>query len=220
MLSILQPLLWRWYKYNSRRKRTYRHDGLSIVLLPGIFHPGRLYSTKNLYRFAKTIDIQEKRVLELCAGSGMIALDCARRNAVTFASDIQVQALQSIEESIDINQLNIQLKLSDAFDGFSDELFDVMFINPPYYNEDPKDTIEYAFYCGAEFDFFNKFFSKLAMHIHSNSQIFMILADNCDCEQIINIAEQNSFEMTVVKKIKHLTEVNIIYKIIKNERIN
>jgi len=219
MLSILQPFLWRLYKFNSRRKRVYRYDGLLIVLMPEIFHPGYLYSTKNLYQFAKGIDVQNKTVLELGAGSGMIALDCARRNATVYASDIQEKALQSMKESMTKNKLKLQLQLSDVFDGFSKELFDIIFINPPYYNKDPKHTLEYAFYCGAEFDFFTKLFSKLTMHIHLNSQVYMILADNCDCETIINISKQNSFKMNVVKKIKHLTEVNYIYRISKNEQV-
>lgn len=213
MLSKFQPILWRLYKWYARRKRVFRYDGLSIVLLSGIFHPGLLYSTKNMYRFIQSIDIHEKTVLELGAGSGMIALDCARRNAIVYASDIQQQALQSIKESMQINDLNIHLKLSDVFSGFSNEVFDLIIINPPYYNKDPKDSLDHAFFCGTEFEFFQKLFSNLNLHIRTSSQVFMILADNCDLEQINSIAIKNSFSMKTVKKIKQLTEVNFIYEI-------
>ena len=85
-------------------------------------------------------------VLDLCTGSGCIAISVAKYNpniSVT-AVDISSKALSVAKENSTINNVNNQIKFieSNMFSNIIDKKFDIIISNPPYVTADEYKSLE------------------------------------------------------------------------------
>ncbi len=211
--KIIQPLLYKGYRWYLKKKRWYRYDGLSICIYPSVFHPGLLWTTKQLLAFVQQLDIKEKRVLELGAGSGLIALWASRAGAITSASDINPAAIQSMQESAQRNRLALELFHSDLFDNIPPQAFDYILINPPFYPEKARDDRERAFFCGPDFAYFRRLFTVLNSFQSPAGEVYMILTDDCDLDTIIQLAEEENWYFKLKVEHQRWGERQLIYQL-------
>ena len=89
----LQPLL---KKYLSK-PRNYRYQELNLVIYPGVFHPGFFFSTQFLLKQLSQLELKDKRVLELGAGSGLISFVVKQMGGIITASDISENVVRNIK---------------------------------------------------------------------------------------------------------------------------
>ncbi len=104
----------------------------SDVLCP---RPETEYLVEEVSRLIKQDNLQA--VLDLCTGSGAIALVVKRDNpnvAVT-ASDISEKALMVAKQNAEQNNLHVDFVASNLFDNINGE-FDLIVSNPPYIKTD------------------------------------------------------------------------------------
>lgn len=212
-LRSIHPLLKRLVNLYLSRPRNYKHKGFVIKVLPGIFHPGLFFSTKIFIEFLETIELKNKEVLELGAGSGLMALFCAQKQAVVTASDINPIAIEGIKQNARTNKQNIEAVVSDLFDDLLANKFEVILINPPYYPRTPKKMNEHAWFCGHEFEYFHKLFRQLGEISSTKFAAFMILSEDCQMEKILSIAKENNLVNEQVYSKRIMMEHNYIFKI-------
>lgn len=84
-----------------------------------------------------------KRVLDMCTGSGCIAVSiakCAAPKSVT-AADISKGALDTAKENARLNGVDINFIQSDIWSSIEGK-YDVIVSNPPYITEDEMKTLE------------------------------------------------------------------------------
>ena len=206
-----QPLLKRYLA----KERTYKYNGLQLRIHPGVFHPGFFFSTKLLLSQLDTIPMKGKKLLEMGAGSGLIAMSAAQKKAIVTATDINPVAVEYLYRNSRTNNTNINILEADVFDGVPPAAFDIIAINPPYYKKDPQNFAEHAWYCGENGEYFKKLFARLAGYIHNESKVLMVLCDGCDIEMIASFGRENFFTMTCILTKKNLVETNYIYSITK-----
>jgi release factor glutamine methyltransferase len=78
------------------------------------------------------LEAEGKKVLDLCTGSGAIAIAVALESrAEVTASDISEEALKVAEDNAKLNGANIKFVNSDMFKNIS-EKYDIIVSNPPY----------------------------------------------------------------------------------------
>lgn len=75
----------------------------------------------------------ESLVLDLCTGSGAIAIAVNKKsNALVCAVDISDGALELAKENAELNNVNIEFIKSDLFENLSGKKFNLIISNPPY----------------------------------------------------------------------------------------
>ncbi len=194
---LISPFLRRLTRWYLSRPRLYHWNDLTILVSPGVFHPGLFFSTNVLLEYLEREEIRSRRVLELGAGTGLLSIVCARRGAIATASDVSKVALQNIRENLRRTQTTAEVIESDLFDAIPPSPFDFIIINPPYYPRDPVNDSERAWYCGKGFEYFQKLFGQLnSMHIAG--RILMVLSEDCDITSISSIAAKQQFEGRVI----------------------
>lgn len=209
---IAYPFLSFWYKQSAKRTRIYQEFGLTLHILPSVFHPGLFLSTHVFIEFLEHITVHKKRFLELGAGSGLIAFVAAQKGAIVTATDINPQAIKGLKENAERNQININVINSDLFEHVHPMDFDLIFINPPYYAKNPTNDLEKAFYCGEDFNYFRRLFEQLnACPINQFPTSYIILSEDSDLAKITTIAKEQHFSLKEHFKRKKLAELSSIY---------
>ncbi|MEL6832904.1 MAG: methyltransferase [Bacteroidota bacterium] len=209
---LLQPILWRAYRWYGRKERRYRMDDLTLFLAPSVFHPAWMLTTRTMTEFALRQNITDKNVLELGAGNGFLALSCQRAKAHVTATDINPAAIASLRKSSAYNQLPISIIESDLFEQIPGKnQFDYIFINPPYFPKDPNNDQERAYFCGLDFSYFKRLFQQL--RDWNKAQVFMILTDDCELESIQQIAVAHGWRFELAQEQKKLGEMHLIYQL-------
>lgn len=217
MNTILKHIVARTYKpwlekYLSQT-RVYRYGNIRLTIPPEVFHPGFFFSTRLLLRHIRTLPLKGKKLLELGAGSGLIAIDAARKGAIVTATDINPVAIRYLRMNSEKNEVKSNIILSDLFRHIPPQQFDIIAINPPYYKKIPAAWIDHAWFCGEQGEYFTGLFSQLADFVHAGTSTIMILCDGCDIRMIETTAAQYGFRMCCVQTCPTLLERNFIFKI-------
>jgi HemK-related putative methylase len=120
--------------------------GISLVVLPDVFHPGLFFSSRLLAEVVGREALEGKLVLEVGTGTGFLALLAARRAQRTIGTDINPEAVRALRINALLNHLEdkVEARQGDLFAPVAGERFDVIIFNPPYFAGEPKDLWEYS----------------------------------------------------------------------------
>ncbi len=195
-----------WALRYIRRERRYAHAGLRLTIPPGVFHPGVFFSTPVFISFLQNIDFQEKTVLDVGTGSGMLALFAAQRGGLVTALDINPLAVETARRNAASNQLEVEILESDLFKNVPKQHFDIVLINPPYFAANPRDIAAHAFFAGENLKYFKALFQQLPDFISPATQAWMILSEKCELEKIGEIAAANGLKLELVFEKKKWSE--------------
>ena len=104
---------------------------MRIVTLPGVFTP-----ISDSWLLAEVLARQRLgpggRVLDLCTGSGVLAITAASRGAAATAVDVSRRALLSVRLNARLNGVRVRVARGDLFVPVAGERFDCIVSNPPY----------------------------------------------------------------------------------------
>jgi len=217
MQSVIKYIVERTYKPLLVKylagTRTYTYKNIRLEIPPQVFHPGFFFSTKLLLNYISRLPLKEKSFLELGAGSGLISIYAAKKDAEVVATDIHAIAVQALKKNRFSNEVQFQIVQSDLFNAIPEKAFDIIAVNPPYYKKNPASDADYAWYCGEKGEYFQRLFKGLSHYMHKSSEVLMILCDGCDIEMIRAIAQVNSFRLNCVFSKKNWLEENFIYRV-------
>ncbi|MBF0784408.1 50S ribosomal protein L3 N(5)-glutamine methyltransferase [Muribacter muris] len=100
--------------------------------------------------FTGILRAEPKRILDLCTGSGCIAIACAERfpQAEIDGVDLSVDALNVAEINIERHQLAHRVfpMQSDLFDDLPQDRYDLIVTNPPYVDQEDLDDMPEEFH--------------------------------------------------------------------------
>ncbi len=211
--KLISPFLKKASKIYLSKARKYQYKSISVWVEPTVFPPFLTLSTKLLLDFIETLSLSGRTFLELGCGCGIISIHAAQKHAVVTASDINRLALKSLEKNSVNNNVNINIVYSDLFENLQNITFDFIVINPPYYPKDPVSIAEKAWFCGVNFEYFEKLFFQLPAFIKNKTAVYMILSEDCEIKKIKSIALNNKLNVNIVLEKKIMAENNFIYKI-------
>lgn len=103
-----------------------------------------------MQKFAGLIDHEPKRILDMCTGSGCIAIACAQQFL-----EAEVDAVDLSLDALDVAQINIERHglaervfpiSSDLFNDIPKDKYDLIVTNPPYVDEEDLDDMPQEFH--------------------------------------------------------------------------
>lgn len=130
-------------------------------------------------KFTSLIYQEPKRILDLCTGSGCIAIACAHQ-----FPDAEVDALDLSVDALDVTQINIENHglshqvvpiESDIFSRVQGFQYDLIVSNPPYVDQEDVDSLPQEFLHEPEMglgsgddglDIVRKILAQAALHLH------------------------------------------------------
>ncbi len=132
-------------------------------------------------QFNGLIENEPNRILDLCTGSGCIAIACAVYfpNAEVDAVDLSIDALNVAQMNIEGHGLTEQVIpiQSDVFSGVEGQSYDLIVTNPPYVDQEDVDSLPQEFLhepemgLGSGFDGLDitrKILAQAAAHLSDN----------------------------------------------------
>jgi len=142
-------------KYESYIKRILEHEPLQYITGKQEFMKLDFFVNENVLvpRADTEILVEEalqiikenklKTVLDLCTGSGAIAISIAKYGDVekVLASDISKKALKVTDININKNKVQAQTLQSDLFENINGK-FDIIISNPPYIETEVIESLE------------------------------------------------------------------------------
>lgn len=158
-----------------------------------------------------------KTVLDLCTGSGAIAVSVAYYNNVTVvASDISKKALQVAKDNAIANNVSKKIEFieSNMFDNIIDKKFDIIISNPPYVTEDEYRNLqkeiffepETAFVAGKDgLEFYKIIASKVSQYLNPKGILLLELNANISL-QIADLFENFLF-VKIIKDYSGLDRI-------------
>ncbi len=93
----------------------------------------------------RTSNIEHLLILDLCTGTGCIALSLAREfpDAKVYGTDLSIDALVYAEKNAEANRIgNIQFFRGSLFEPVKGKKFDIITANPPYIRRDEIETLQ------------------------------------------------------------------------------
>lgn len=218
MIKLISPILQFMHRKYLAKPRPFDYQGLNVIVSPGVFYPRFTISTRMMLDFLNERDLNGKKVLEIGAGCGIISLLAARKGADVTATDINPLAIIDTRENAKRNNLKLHIIESDLLDKVTDEDFDYIIITPPYYPKNPSNLSEMAWYCGENFEFYQKLFSQLKGRFNNDCLVLMILSQDCRMDRIVEILEQENLYPSFMSMARRFGEWNYIYSIKKKKR--
>lgn len=110
---------------------------MNLLVLPGVYAP---HDDTSLLADALAGEplAPGARVLDVCTGSGALALAAARRGARVTAVDVSRLAVATARLNARLAGLRIRTVHGDLFSPVPDETFDLVLANPPYVPAPPS----------------------------------------------------------------------------------
>lgn len=167
------------------------------VLIP---QPDTEILVETVLDICKKYDKQSLRILDLCTGSGAIAISLSKiLNTQVFASDVSTKALKVAEKNNVMNNTKVEFIESNLFEKINGEKFDIIVSNPPYIkNEEIKSLSKqvqnepYIALAGGEdgLDFYRKIIDEAYKYINKNGYLFLEIGYD-QKEDLIKLIKQN-----------------------------
>lgn len=184
---------------------------------------------KDMVGKRKTEENSELKILDLCTGSGAIAISLEKYLKNKFkteiiASDVSKKAIEIAKRNAEENNAKVKLIISDMFENIKEKNFDIIVSNPPYIESRTITTLSkevqnepiLALDGGTDgLDFYRIIAKEAYKYIKSGGHILVEIGYN-QKENVSNIFKETAQKYTGIKCIKDLNKQDRIIEMSVN----
>ncbi len=174
----------RWFRLRFRLLHARRYGrpdlarvgDLSLVVIPGVFHPEFFFATALFIRTLARRPIDgDTRALDMGTGSGALAVALGRRGAQVTAIDINPLAIRCARANVIMHGLDhlVTVQESDLFDTVADERYDLITFNPPFYPRAPRDMADRAWAAGEGSMLLRRFLDEARVRLKPGGEVLI-----------------------------------------------
>jgi len=168
-----------------------------FVVYPTVFWPSD--DTKPLVQYWEIAP--RERILDLCTGSGVIAVMAAYAGARTvLAVDKNPAAVRTARQNAELHQFAdvIEVRESDLFSAVAPgETFEVITMNPPYTPHCASDCVEASTW-DSHFALHQRFFADVQQFLAPGGRIYMGQASFGPLDRLQTLATQAGFAIRLI----------------------
>jgi release factor glutamine methyltransferase len=177
---------------------------MRLITLPGVFHPHSDSWLLAAELRAETL-APSARVLDLCTGSGILAVAAAQRGCDVVAVDRSRRAVWTAAANARLNGVRIRARHGDLFDAVGDAHFDVIVSNPPYVpapvDELPRRGARRAWDAGRDGRaVLDRICEQAPRHLRPGGIVLLTHSSVCDEQRTIDALREGGLEAQVVRR--------------------
>lgn len=148
-------------------------------------------------------DVDGKRVLDIGTGSGILAIEAARRGGRVVAVDINPDAVEFARASALKNDFEIDFRVSDLFSNVP-EKFDVILFNPPYLPYEGRFDENMPIWCGGKTgrETIERFAKEATAHLNQEGTVAIVFSSITGIGEVQKIFERTGFSTKIVAEEK------------------
>ena len=159
--------------WHSRADRHVIVDGQRLFVPRGVMDPVAFRTGAWFAPWAARQVCPGQQILDLCAGSGVVGLLCARAGARVTALDRDPRSIAACRA----NGLE-DARIGDLFAPVAGQRFDHIFANPPYFNRDPHaGPLDHALYGGAGYALIARLAAAAPAHLRPGGAADVVLSE-------------------------------------------
>ena len=203
-----------------------KYNDLKIKLHPEVYEPA-----EDTYLLVDSFDIKkDEKILEIGTGTGLIALNCAKKGANVICTDINPYSLEITNKNIEINKNiikgSIEVIYSDLFSNIKNkEIFDIIIFNPPYLPTSKDEIVGGSGWFDKAVDggktglnVTKRFIEEINGHLKKDGSVFLIYSSLSDRNTLEKIIRDNVFSYDIVNKCFFETEKIFVYRLYYNNK--
>ena len=134
-----------------------------------------------LKEFVDTLDLNNKRFLEMGAGEAVAGLCAHRKGAKVTLADIDEEVVRELEGSM---PEDISVIKSDLFENIS-EKFDVIVFNPPYLSGERKDESDPLVGGEKGIEIIERFLAGAEQYIVEGGAVYVIMSSEAEIAETV-----------------------------------
>lgn len=185
-------------------------SGYTFIVRPTVFNPKDFLSSEIFVKYIQTLDLEDKTILDMGSGSGIVSIFAASRGAKCLAADINPVAIRCIRENAALNHFESQIDAveSDLYISIkpAEKKFDIIFFNPPYYRGNPHNNFERAFKAGPNLEVIDRFLADSKEHLLPSGEICLLVSSDMDMDDLYRRIEQAGYAHKILHCNKHTLE--------------
>lgn len=178
---------------------------MRLLPLPGVFQPPS--DAWMLAEYLRRERLAEgARVLDVCTGSGILAISAARDGAAEVtAVDISRRAVAAARLNAWLNGVRIEVVRGDLFEPLRGRRFDVIVSNPPYLPGDiaelPRRGLARAWEGGRSGRaFIDRISAQARHHLRPGGVVLLVYSTVCGERQTLDVLRLGGVEPSVVER--------------------
>lgn len=169
---------------------------MKVVALPGVYRP-RSDSELLVETLAEAPLGHRLRALDLCTGSGIVAVSLAAHGHEVVAVDVGRRAIVSTRLNAALNRVKVDARRGDLFGAVEGERFDVIVANPPYVPCPPdaaRSRASRAWDAGDDGrEIVDRICREAAAHLHPGGSLFLMQSSLADVDATLRALPAEGF---------------------------
>lgn len=197
--------------------------GIKLLVSEKVYKPAE-DSFLLLETAEKIIDCNNKSLLELGCGAGLISIYFSKRGCSIVATDISDEATGIAKLNAKLNGVNIKILVGDLFEPVRGLVFDYIVFNPPYLPRDEMDFLIDEEYLGALVggdkgnEIILRFLNELPHFLADDGIALFVASSLSGLEEIFKACRNNNLLCEIVSRKHFFFEDIFVIKAIHAHR--